>query len=92
MNKEGTDDVEHLPSWIGRLSYKPFALNGENKAQRVNADPLVGARYQDIRRYNACSDNKAEENIFQVPQNNRVLFAIGFKLCEVSDMADAAGG
>lgn len=82
-----------LPSWVGRLSQKPFALDGENKAQRVYANPLVGAQYQGIRKYRASGNTKAtEDEVFprELTDSDNVLFAKGFKIGQVSETKGVA--
>jgi hypothetical protein len=81
-----------LPTWVRTLKYRPYILNAEGDAVRVNADTLVGLPGQ--------SPYKAAGSLFGTWKFERdgqkpgtlILSAIGFQLDIVSDVEDAARG
>jgi Heterokaryon incompatibility protein (HET) len=86
-----------LPTWVRTLKYRPYILNTEGDAVRVNADTLVGLPgHSPYKASGSLFGNWKFERDDQDPGNQDpgtlVLSAVGFQLDIVSDVEDAARG
>ncbi len=71
-------DDKTLPSWIPRLSGKPFGLSTNKTYRRVNADPLVRSPGWDRGHYNAAPNTKVLPIPRKSSDSNRTLRVNGF--------------
>ncbi|KAH7060580.1 heterokaryon incompatibility protein-domain-containing protein [Macrophomina phaseolina] len=79
---------EPLPSWIPKLSEKPFGPDADGVYRRVNADTLVGTPGLTSRIYSASRNTRAD--VKWCPQDEKSISVKGFILDRVASKGSCA--